>query len=74
MDEIKNHIQNSRLRQFGHVMQMRDEMISKKMLNTKMEGKRPRGRPRTRWIGQIRKGIEIRGENTRQLPRKQLNL
>ena len=33
------------------------------MLHTKMEGKRPRGRPRTRWIYQIRKNIEIRREN-----------
>ena len=39
MDEIKNDIQNSRLRWFGHVMQMREERIPKKMLHTKMEGK-----------------------------------
>ena len=28
-----------------------------------MEGKLPRGRPRARWIHQIRKDIEMRGEN-----------
>jgi hypothetical protein len=28
-----------------------------------VEGKRSRGRPRTRWIDQIRKDIEMRGEN-----------
>ena len=28
---------------------------------TKMEGKRPKGRPRTREVHQIRKDIEIRG-------------
>ena len=29
----------------------------------KMERKRPRGRPRTRWIDQIRKNIAMRREN-----------
>ena len=42
-------------------------MIPKKMQSTKMEGKRPRGRYRTRWIDQIRKDIEIRGENWEQI-------
>ena len=40
-------------------MQIGEERILKKMLHTKMEGKRPRGRPRIRWIDQIRKGIDI---------------
>ena len=30
------------------------------MLHTKMKGKRPRGRPRTRWIAPVRKYIEMR--------------
>ena len=29
-----------------------------------MEGERPRERPRTRWIDQIRKDIEMRGIHT----------
>ena len=37
-------------------MQMGGERIPKKILDTKMEEKLPRGRPRTRWIYQIRKG------------------
>ena len=45
MDEIKNDIQRSRLRRFGHVMQMRAERIPKKMLQTKIEGKRPNSEP-----------------------------
>ena len=44
-------------------MRMREERIPKKMLHTKMEEKQPRGRPRTRWLDQIRKDIELRGEN-----------
>ena len=33
----------------------------------KMERKRPRGRPRTRWIDQIRKNIEMIGENWKEI-------
>ena len=39
VDEIKNGIQKSRLRWFGHIMQMREEEIHKKILHTKMERK-----------------------------------
>jgi hypothetical protein len=42
-------------------MRMR-ERIPKKILHTKQEGKRPRGRPRTGSIDQIRKDIEMRGK------------
>ena len=46
---------------------MGEERILKKMLHTKMEGKPPRGRPRTRWIDQIRKDVEMRGENWEEI-------
>ena len=32
-----------------------------------MEGKRPRERPKTRWIDQIRKDIKMRGENCEEI-------
>ena len=38
------------------------ERISKKMLHAKMERKLPSGGPRTRWIGQMRKAMEMRGK------------
>ena len=41
-------------------MQIGEERIPKKLLHTKMEVKWPRGRPKTRWIDQIRKDIEMR--------------
>ena len=52
---MKNDIQKIRLRWFGPVMRMTEERIPKKILHTKLEGKQPRGRPRTRWIDKIRK-------------------
>ena len=33
--------------------EMREEKTSKKMLHTNMEGKRPKGSPKTRWKGKI---------------------
>ena len=67
MDEIKNDIEKSRLRWFRHLMQIGQERIPKKMLHTKLEGKQPRGRPRNRWIDQVRKDIEMRGENWEEI-------
>ena len=37
------------------------------MLRTKMEGKRPRGRSRTRWLDSIKNDIEMRGENWKEI-------
>ena len=37
--EMKNDIQKTKLKWFGHVMQMREERVSKKMQHTKIEGK-----------------------------------
>ena len=65
--EIKNGIHKSKLRSFGYVMWMGEERIPKKMLHTKMEGKLPRKRPRTRWMAQILKYIEIRGGNWEEI-------
>ena len=48
-------------------MLMGEERIPKKILHKKMEGKSPRGKPRTRWINQIIKAIEMRGENWEEI-------
>ena len=71
VDKITNDIKKSRLRWFGHVMWMREERIHKKMLYIKMEGKEPRGRPRTKSIDQIRKDIEMKRGKLRRNTRKQ---
>ena len=43
----------------------KEETFPTKMLNTKMEEKRPKRKHTTIWIDQIRKDIEMRGGNGR---------
>ena len=42
-------IKRSQLRWFGHVRRMPQERLSKQALLAKANGRRPVGRPRTRW-------------------------
>ena len=48
-------------------MGMGKERIPKKMLHIKIKGNRPREKPRTIWIDQIRKDIQMRGENWEEI-------
>jgi hypothetical protein len=51
-------VERNRLKWYGHVMHMVDDRIPKKMLEMKLRGRRPRGRPRTRWMDQVKRGKE----------------
>jgi hypothetical protein len=44
----------SRMRWVGHVARMGEKMIAYRLLVGKREGKRPLGRPRRRWVDNIR--------------------
>ena len=46
-------IERSHLRWFGHVSRMPQERLPKQALLTKANGRRPVGRPRTRWTDYI---------------------
>jgi len=43
------HVENCQLRWFGHVTRKPQERFGKQVLLAPPAGKRPRGRPRTRW-------------------------
>ena len=46
-------IERSQLRWFGHVSRMPQERLPKQALHSKASGRRPVGRPRTRWTDYI---------------------
>jgi hypothetical protein len=46
---------------------MADERIPKKMLEMKLRGRRPRGRPRTRWMDQVKRDMKKRGKKWTQV-------
>ena len=50
---ILNEIESKQLKWYGHVKRMEKGRIPKKILETRMEGKRGRGRPRTTWMDNV---------------------
>lgn len=48
--ETSKKIQESRLNWFDNVMRREKEFVGKRMLGLKVEGKRPRGRSKRRWM------------------------
>jgi hypothetical protein len=67
VEDIKIDIEKNRLRWYGHVMRKADERIPKRMLEMKLRGRRPRGRPRTRWMDQVMRDVEKRGKKWTQV-------
>jgi hypothetical protein len=65
--DIKYDIERNRLRWYGHVMRMADERIPKRTLEMKLRGRRPRGKPRTRWMDQVMRDVEKRGKKWTQV-------
>jgi CRISPR/Cas system CSM-associated protein Csm5 (group 7 of RAMP superfamily) len=67
VDDIKHDMERNRLKWYGHVMCMADERIPKKMLQMKLRGRTPRGRPRARWMDQVKRDVEKRWKKWMQL-------
>ena len=53
VDPLLLRIERSQLRWFGHVSRMPQERLPKQSLLAEAKGKRPLGRPRTRWLDQV---------------------
>ena len=56
-------IKSRRMRWVGHVARMGEEKEVYRVLVGKPEGKRPLGRPRRRWVNNIRMDLQEVGEN-----------
>ena len=50
IESLLLQIERSQLRWFGHVSRMPQERLFKQTLSAKVNGKRPVGLPRTRWL------------------------
>jgi len=51
-------IKSRRMRWAGHVARMSEERVVYRVLVGKLEGKRPPGRPRRRWVDNIRMDLQ----------------
>lgn len=60
-ESLRERVEKSRLRWFGHVKRMEDVRIPRRMSELQMNGRRPRGRPRGRWIDEVKRDVEARG-------------
>ena len=55
---ITTNVTQKRLSWYGHVMMRREETnVAKQVATMKVGGKRPRGRPRLRWMDRVRSDL-----------------
>ena len=65
MGEISKKVQESRLKWYGHVLRREEEYVGKRVMVMEVPGKRRRGRPKRRWLDNIKKDLserELSGE------------
>ena len=55
---ITNYVTQKRLSWYGHVMRRDDMNVAKEVTTVKVGGKRPRGRPRLRWMDRVRSDMK----------------
>lgn len=68
-------LEQSQLKWYGHVLRMTENRLPKQILESKMEGKRPVGRPRKRWqssICEILKRLGVSEEEAKAVARDRL--
>ena len=55
---ITTYVTQKRLSWYGHVMRREDTNVAKHITTMKVGGKRPRGRPRLRWMDLVRSDLK----------------
>jgi hypothetical protein len=70
--DILQYIKETQLRWFGYVRRMPASRTPQKRLQWKPSTTRPRGRPRKRWMDNIKEAVEKRETTPRELERKEL--
>ena len=59
--EVSKKIQEARLRWYGHVMRSSQEQVAREAMDKEIEGRRKRGRPKTRWKDRIEADLLEKG-------------
>ena len=65
MGEISTKVQESRFKWYGHALRREEEYVGKRVMVMEVPGKRRRGRPKRRWLDNIRNDLserELSGE------------
>ena len=60
MGEISKKVQESRLTWYGHVLGREEQYVGKRVMVMEVPGKRTRGRPKQRWLDNIRNDLSER--------------
>ena len=55
--QITAYVTQKRISWYGHVMRRRDKNVAKEITTMKVGGKRPRERPRLRWMDRVRSDL-----------------
>ena len=66
---ITTHLMQKRLRWYGHVRRRDESHITRTVLDMEVEGVRPRGRPKLRYMDTIRRDIKNNGLSVNILDR-----
>jgi len=61
MNDLAGRVDRCVLRWFGHVERMNEERMVKRVMNSSMSGRRPRGRPKFAWMNGVKRAVNARG-------------
>ena len=61
VNSVEEAATQARLRWWGHVQRMGEHRLPQQLLNSQLEGKRGRGRPRRRWEDAVGNDLDMKG-------------
>ena len=62
VESIEVTIQWGQLRWLGHITRTGEKRLARNVYEAKEDGERKRGKPRKRWMEEVKKAYEARGE------------